>query len=46
MEIFYNISGFHHWVLFGGGYNPHFGVIGPFIGSGLIILGILLDRDK
>ncbi|MFW9818930.1 MAG: hypothetical protein ACFFE5_04920 [Candidatus Thorarchaeota archaeon] len=45
MEIFYNISGYNHWVTFGGGYIPHFGVIGPFIGSGFIVLGILLDGD-
>jgi len=45
MEIFYMNAGFNYWVTFGGGYIPHFGVIGPFIGMGLMIIGILLDEN-
>jgi hypothetical protein len=46
METFYNINGFNHWVIFGGGYTPHFGVIGPFVGTGFVIIGVILDKDR
>ncbi len=46
MEVFYRINGFPHWSLGGGGYIPHFGVIGPFIGTGFLIFGVLLDKDR
>lgn len=47
MEVYYMIYGANHWVGIGvGHYIPHFGVIGPFIGSGFIILGVMLDRKK
>ena len=41
MEIFYSLSGATHWQ----NYNPHFAVIGPFIGSGLIIAAFFLTKD-
>jgi len=41
MEIFYSLSGASHWQ----NYNPHFGIIGPFIGSGLIIAAFFLAKD-
>ncbi|MFX1389916.1 MAG: hypothetical protein ACFE9Z_07645 [Promethearchaeota archaeon] len=47
MEVYYMIYGANHWVGIGvGHYIPHFGVIGPFIGSVFIILGVMLDRKK
>lgn len=45
MEFFYNASGFHHWIYTGGGYTPYFGVIGPFIGATLLIIGAFTRRD-
>lgn len=45
MESFYNAYGYNHWVMNGGGYSPYFGVIGPFIGAGLIILGVFTKRE-
>ena len=45
MELFYNESGYNHWVANGGGYSPFFGVIGPFIGAGLIVLGSFVRRE-
>ncbi|MHA2035648.1 MAG: hypothetical protein ACW98X_04400 [Promethearchaeota archaeon] len=42
MEIFYNNWGGSHWQA----YNPNFGVIGPFIGSAVIIIGVYLARDS
>ncbi|MFX1456618.1 MAG: hypothetical protein ACFFDB_14685 [Promethearchaeota archaeon] len=44
MEIFYRINGFPHWNIGGGGYIPHFGVIGQFIGAIFIILGALSGK--
>lgn len=41
MEIMYFIQGSSHWQ----SYTPHFGVIGPFIGSALIILGAYLIKE-
>ncbi len=41
MEIIYQIQGTSHWQ----SYNPHFGVIGPFIGSAIIIIGVYIARD-
>lgn len=41
MEVFYFIQGGSHWF---GDYSPNFGVIGPFIGSGLITVGIILMK--
>jgi hypothetical protein len=46
MEIFYRINGYPHWSIGGGGYTPHFGVIGQFIGSVLIVMGVLLQRNN
>ena len=45
MELFYNSSGYNHWIFTGGGYSPYFGVIGPFIGASLIIIGAFAKRD-
>ncbi|MFX1419196.1 MAG: hypothetical protein ACFE9N_09780 [Promethearchaeota archaeon] len=45
MEVYYRIYGYPHWSIGGGGYIPHFGVIGPFIGSIFIGLGVLLERN-
>jgi hypothetical protein len=46
MEFYYVIYGSNHWIGIGAGhYIPHFGVIGPFIGSGFVVLGILLVRN-
>lgn len=45
MELFYNSAGFNHWINLGGGYSPHFGVIGPFIGAALIIIGAFTRRE-
>lgn len=39
MEAFYNSAGYHHWIFTGGGYTPYWGIILPFIGAGLIVLG-------
>jgi len=39
MESFYNSYGYNHWVLTGGGYTPFIGIILPFIGAGLILIG-------
>ncbi|MFX0073810.1 MAG: hypothetical protein ACFE96_00095 [Candidatus Hermodarchaeota archaeon] len=44
MELFYNRFGANHWTFTGGGYSPYFGVIGPFIGAVLIILGSFVRR--
>ena len=46
MEIFYRANGFPHWSIGGGAYIPHFGVIGPFIGSFFIIIGVLIKRNN
>lgn len=43
MEIFYNINGYNHWSVYGGDYSPSFGIIGPFIGSAVIIIGFILQ---
>ena len=45
MELFYNVYGYHHWIFTGGGYSPYFGVIGPFIGASLIIIGSFVRRE-
>ncbi|MFX1568167.1 MAG: hypothetical protein ACFFCV_07355 [Promethearchaeota archaeon] len=45
MELFYNSNGFNHWITTGGGYKPFFGIIGPFIGAALIILGFFSKRE-
>lgn len=45
MELFYNSHGYNHWITTGGGYKPFFGVIGPFIGAALIVLGIFSKRE-
>lgn len=41
MELFYREAGGSHWQA----YDPNFGVIGPFIGAGLIVLGIFFVND-
>lgn len=41
MELFYNSQGYSHWQ----SYDPNFGVIGPFIGSGLIIISFFLRKN-
>lgn len=41
MELFYNDAGYSHWE----SYTPNFGVIGPFIGSAIIIIGVYLARN-
>ncbi|MHA2325250.1 MAG: hypothetical protein ACXACB_07620 [Promethearchaeota archaeon] len=41
MEIFYNNAGYSHWQ----NYRPYFGVIGPFIGASLMIIGIIFAKD-
>ena len=47
MESFYNIYGYNHWVFTGGGYTPFLGIILPFIGAGLILLGVFsTERDS
>lgn len=45
MELFYNEYGYNHWITTGGGYKPSFGVIGPFIGAALIVLGAFSRRE-
>lgn len=45
MELFYNLYGFNHWNFTGGGYKPFFGIIGPFIGAILIILGSFVKKE-
>lgn len=40
MEIFYAFQGGSHWL----NYRPHFGVIGPFIGSSLIMVAFFLIK--
>jgi len=45
MEIYYRHYGYPHWSIGGGGYIPHFGVIGQFIGAAFIILGVVLDKN-
>ncbi len=45
MELFYNEYGYNHWINTGGGYKPFFGVIGPFIGAALIVLGVFWRRE-
>ena len=44
MEAFYNTYGYNHWITIGGGYSPYFGVIGPFIGAILLIIGSFSER--
>ena len=44
MELSYNVHGYNHWTIAGGGYSPFFGVIGPFIGAILIIVGSFARR--
>jgi hypothetical protein len=47
MEVYYMIYGANHWVGIGvGHYIPHFGIIGPFIGSIFVVLGILYERKN
>ncbi len=46
MEAYYMIYGSNHWVGIGvGHYIPYIGIIGPFIGSAFIGLGIFLERN-
>lgn len=45
MEFFYNEAGYNHWVVSGGSHKPYFGVIGPFIGASLMMLGSLWKRE-
>ena len=45
MELFYNEYGYNHWVTTGGGYTPFFGVIGPLIGAGLVIVGSFVRKN-
>lgn len=45
MELFYNFYGYNHWIFTGGGYSPYFGVVGPFIGASLIVIGAFAKRD-
>jgi len=45
MESFYNEAGYNHWVATGGGYSPYFGVIGPFIGAALLLIGSFVRRE-
>ena len=45
MELFYNEAGYNHWITTGGGYSPYFGVIGPFIGAALVVLGSFVRRE-
>ena len=45
MELFYNSAGYNHWIYSGGGYSPYFGVIGPFVGAALIIIGTFTRRE-
>ena len=45
MESFYNEAGYNHWIATGGGYSPHFGVIGPFIGTAFLVLGSFVRRE-
>jgi len=44
MESYYNLYGYNHWVTTGGGYSPFFGVIGPFIGAALLVVGSFARR--
>ena len=44
MESFYNYFGANHWIFTGGGYSPYFGVIGPFIGAALLVVGSFARR--
>ena len=44
MESFYNFYGYNHWSFTGGGYSPFFGVIGPFIGAALLVVGSFARR--
>lgn len=44
MEIFYRLNGYPHWSAGGGPYFPHFGVIGPFLGSAFILIGVLIEE--
>lgn len=47
MEAFYNANGHNHWVFTGGGYSPFLGIILPFIGAGLILIGSFSkERDS
>jgi hypothetical protein len=47
MEVYYMIYGANHWIGIGvGHYIPHFGIIGPVVGSGLTILGIILEMKN
>ena len=46
MEAFYNSYGYNHWVLTGGGYTPFLGIILPFIGAGLIVLGFFQKKEN
>jgi hypothetical protein len=45
MELSYNSASFNHWSYLGGEYSPYFGVIGPFIGAALIIIGTFTRRE-
>ena len=45
MESFYNEAGYNHWVSTGGGYSPYFGVIGPFIGAAILVVGSFARRE-
>ncbi|MHA2036015.1 MAG: hypothetical protein ACW972_04170 [Promethearchaeota archaeon] len=44
METYYRLYGFPHWSIGGGGYIPHFGVIGQFIGAVFIILTVSFEK--
>ncbi len=46
MEGYYMYYGSNHWVGLGEGhYIPYLGIIGPFIGSVLIVIGVLSERN-
>jgi hypothetical protein len=42
MEVFYYDQGGSHWQM----YSPNVGIIAPFIGSGLIIVGFVLVKGE
>ncbi|MFX0023178.1 MAG: hypothetical protein ACFE9S_12700 [Candidatus Hermodarchaeota archaeon] len=49
MELYYNASGYTHWLSYLPNwqyYSPSFGVIGPFIGSSLIIIAFFIIKTN
>lgn len=42
MEVVYQLEGYSHWQ----SYDPQFGLIGPFIGSALVMLGVILTKKE